>query len=370
MPTELEELVGFLGAPQPHIRQIALENVIGYSAHQPAIFKTEGLKPVKDLKALVGSTVANTKNALTCLVNLSSDPNVLNLLAADITFIGLLLKLITTPLPVPPNAPKDLRKPPEAPPAAELGSMLLANLAKHDTFPAKILEMKKSKIEGISQGEMAMDQLMDCFVRGEKDWDYLAYVFADVSRIPQGRKYFITPRSYDSVIPMSKLVVFTEHPSDLRRRGIASTIKNACFDLPTHSSFLSPTQINLLPYLLSPLMGPEEYPEDEMSKLPEDLQLLPPTKKREPEVDILTTHVESILLLATARSGREVLRDSGVYPVLREAHLAVKDEGFRDTIDRVVQVLMADEDPHDPDPEARVLEVEVDEDSDKVIEIL
>jgi len=169
---------------------------------------------------------------------------------------------------------------------------------------------------------------------------------------------------------MSKLVVFTEHPSDLRRRGIASTIKNACFDLPTHSSFLSPTQINLLPYLLSPLMGPEEYPDDEMSKLPEDLQLLPPTKRRDPKVDILTTHVESILLLATARSGREVLRESGVYPVLREAHLAVESEGFREVVDRVVQVLMADEDPYDPDPEARVLEVEESEDDGKVVEIL
>jgi len=121
-------------------------------------------------------------------------------------------------------------------------------------------------------------------------------------------------------------------------------------------------------------MGPEEYPDDEMSKLPEDLQLLPPTKKRDPEVDILTTHVESVLLLATARSGREALRGNGVYPVLREAHLAVEDEGFRDAVDRVVQVLMADENPQDPDPEARVLEVEEeekgDDDDDKVVEIL
>lgn len=61
--------------------------------------------------------------------------------------------------------------------------MLLANLAKHDGFPEKILGMKKEKVQGISQGEMAMDQLMDCFVRGEKEWDYLAYVFADVSRV-------------------------------------------------------------------------------------------------------------------------------------------------------------------------------------------
>lgn len=172
---------------------------------------------------------------------------------------------------------------------------------------------------------------------------------------------------------MSKLVVFTEHSSDLRRRGIASTIKNACFDLPMHSAFLSATQINLIPYLLSPLMGPEEYPEDESSKLPEELQLLPQTKKRDPDPEVLKTHVESILLLATTRSSRDILRENSVYPVLREAHLAVEDDGFREAVDRVVQVLMADEDPRDPDPEATGLTVEEEEEEDeddRVIEIL
>ena len=61
--------------------------------------------------------------------------------------------------------------------------MLLANLAKHSGFPRGILEIQKTPVEGISKGERAMDQLMDCFVRGEKEWDYLAYVFADVSRV-------------------------------------------------------------------------------------------------------------------------------------------------------------------------------------------
>lgn len=222
-----------------------------------------------------------------------------------------------------------------------------------------------------------MDQLMDCFVRGTSEWDYLAYVFADVSRTPEGRKYFITKQPYDSVIPMAKLVVFTEHTSPLRRRGIASTIKNACFDLPTHSAFLSPEEINLLPYILSPLMGSEEYPDEEMTKLPEELQLLPPAKQREKEVDILTTHVESILLLATARSGRVVLRENSVYPVLREAHLAVEEEGFREAVDRTVQVLMADENLEDPDPEGKALKDEKqegggddDDDEDMVVEIL
>lgn len=40
-----------------HTGYVALENVLGYSAHQPAVFKAEDLKPVNDLKALVGTTV-------------------------------------------------------------------------------------------------------------------------------------------------------------------------------------------------------------------------------------------------------------------------------------------------------------------------
>ena len=107
---------------------------------------------------------------------------VLSHLATDTAFIELVLKLITTPL----DGPRAKDAPAVAtttPPAAELGSMLLANLAKHGGFPRRILEMQKAPVEGMSKGENSMDQLMDCFVRGEKEWDYLAYVFADVSRV-------------------------------------------------------------------------------------------------------------------------------------------------------------------------------------------
>jgi len=77
------------------------------------------------------------------------------------------------------------------------------------------------------------------------------------------------------------------------------------------------------------------------------------------------------LLLATKRSSREILREMSVYPVLREAHLVVEDDDFREAVERVVQVLMVDEDPGDPDPEARGLKVEdVDDEDDKVMEIL
>ncbi|KAF8473158.1 hypothetical protein BDZ91DRAFT_770467 [Kalaharituber pfeilii] len=375
MPTQLEELVGFLGSPSPHIKQIALDNLVGYSAHQPVIFKPEGLKPIEDLKALVGASPHNSKNALTVLVNLSSDPSVLALLVNDPEFVELLMSRIT-----------DLTFS-----GADLVAMLLANMAKHDSFPATILSLKRKvstgpagKGEGVSSSTSAMDQLMDCFVKGsgkrlnkEANFDYLSYFFADVSRAPQGRKYFITRQAYDDVIPISKLIVFTEHESDLRRQGVASTIKNACFEVSAHPSFLAEDEINLLPYILLPLMGPEEYFEEETNSLPLDLQFLPPTKRRDPSSVILTTHLESLLLLATTRSAREHMRKMGVYPVLREAHLAVDDDEVREAVDRVVQVLMAEEDPGDPDPELKVRELrtmeeeeEDDSEDDKVVEII
>jgi hypothetical protein len=73
MPTELEEvsegrtrshhrlqsltfrnqLVGFIAHPNPQVRALAIENLVPYSTAEPAVFKTEQLQPVKNLRILV-----------------------------------------------------------------------------------------------------------------------------------------------------------------------------------------------------------------------------------------------------------------------------------------------------------------------------
>lgn len=72
--------------------------------------------------------------------------------------------------------------------------------------------------------------------------------------------------------------------------------------------------------------------------MPEDLQLLPPDKTREPDILTLMTHIESLLLLTTTRAGREQMRTSKVYPIIRETHLHVEDDDITDVCDRLVQV--------------------------------
>ena len=113
--------------------------------------------------------------------------------------------------------------------------------------------------------------------------------------------------------------------------------------LPTHPVLLSSTGIDILPYILLPLAGPEEFAESENDQLLEELQYLGEDKKREADKEIMKTHLETLLLLTSTREGRDELREKGVYLIVREVHLAVEDEGVREGCERLVQVLMRDE---------------------------
>ncbi|KAJ4349610.1 Protein hgh1 [Didymosphaeria variabile] len=384
MPTELEELVEFLHHGNTQIRQVAAEHLVGYSQADLPLFKRSQLEPVKDLKLLVKDYGPIAKNALTILINISHDGEVLKSLANDDAFLETLLSRITN------------KKEPNANEIA----MLLANMAKDDSLQ-RVLELRRDIPKELSKSEWAMDQLMDCFVKGaeggynkDADYDYLAYFFADLSKFPKGREYMTTPQAHDSdIIPLTKLQVFTSHASHIRRLGVASTIKNCAFHVPAHQTLLSnlnpdptlpPPHIgaNLLPYLLLPLMGPEEYSDEDTEGMLDELQLLEPDKEREKDIEVMKTHLETLLLLSTTAEGRNVMRQIKVYPIVRECHLHVEDEGVREACDRVVQIIMRNEEGEEGEiPEGAVgaagadagrmveLKDENEDDDDQIVEI-
>lgn len=362
MPTELEELVSFLHSPQPAVVQIALDNLVGYStgAHQQ-VFSYDNYEAIKDLKTISkGSSKTMVNQSITILANLCDDLTMRNLIVEDEEYLKFLVSSILNI--------KNTN--------ADLMCILLTNLAKND-FINKILEFTielSEEQKKIFKSNQAIDCLMDCFVKGYDrklneyaNYDYLSYFFADLSRYKQGRTYFITEQEYDQVVPLSKVLVFTEKYDDkIRREGVASTIKNSLFDTNSHMKLLNDEKINLLPFILLPLAGPEEIDEDEMFELPEELQLLPSDKKREPISGIICIHLESLLLLCTTKQGREYLREKQVYVIVRELHKAMDVEEVADLCDRVVQMLKRDEAPDSKEIE----EIESDSDDEKIVEIL
>ncbi|KAK3069725.1 Protein hgh1 [Teratosphaeriaceae sp. CCFEE 6253] len=348
-------------------KSIATENLVGYSTTQPSLFKRNQLEPVRDLKLLIKDYVPIAKNALTILVNISEDGEVLKSLAEDDAFLEQLLKRVTD----------------QKEQNANEKCMLLANLGKSPSIK-KLLTLKREVPKPLSTSPIAIDQLLDCFVKGSEasynkhaDFDYLSYLFADIAKEEAGRKHFLAPRKEDvNVVPLTKLVVFTEHKSTIRRRGVANTIKNCAFNVHDHERLLADQAddgVGILPYLLLPLMGDEEYSDEDTEGMLDECQLLPPDKAREKEADIMCTHLDTLLLLTTSKEGRRKLRDVQVYPIVRELHLQVADEEVREGCDRLVQVLMRDEEGEgDAEPGAdvpRVQEIEEDED-DQIVDVL
>lgn len=82
-----------------------------------------------------------------------------------------------------------------------------------------------------------------------------------------------------------------------------------------------------------------------MDSLPEVCQYLGEEHVQERDVKILKMHLETLFLLSTRGGveGARLVRESGTYPVVRELHLDVEDEGVRRGCERLVDVLMGDE---------------------------
>jgi hypothetical protein len=251
---------------------------------------------------------------------------------------------------------------------ADLVCMLLSNLAKSPRidrlFGLQVLAVTGMREKGV------LGQLMEVFVLGEdKKWnghatfDFLANVWGDITRVSSCISTNCSFRRGENIywrrLLMWLVIIRFSHccnipyplPSFVGRGlqmpssnpPVASDYRNSCFDTSSHTVLLDANQINLLPALLLPLSTAEEFPEDDSENIPMELQLLPGSHKREESNKIICAHLESLLLLTTTFPGREMMRKNGVYPVIRRLHEEVEDEEVRATVERLVNVLMRDE---------------------------
>ncbi|POS85809.1 hypothetical protein EPUL_001066, partial [Erysiphe pulchra] len=363
---ELSHLISFISHGNSQIRQSALALLVPFSCKDPVIFKSDQLLPVRNLIALVRDYKQISKNALIILMNLSPDAEIQELLASDKGLFKTLLSQLADPT---------------EPNVLEI-TMLLANLSKNHKFKTKFLDQNFVIEPAIFTGK-PIDFILDLLVKGDSDsknqasnYDHLAYIFSDLTMLIEVRKHLLTLQPYDQVIPLCKLVVFTSHESKIRRLGVACTIKNVCFEVKSHRILLDSSKngIGLLPYLLLPLMGCEEYDMDETEGMLEECQFLPPSKKREESTEIMTIYLESLILLTTTKASRDYLRKVKVYPIVRELHLSIESQSVRDACDRLVNILMRD-DEEDKDSGIESTPIDLnekpqdnDDDEDKIVE--
>lgn len=199
------------------------------------------------------------------------------------------------------------------------------------------------------------EELLEAFVStdGESsNRDHLGFVFSNLSQLISVRRWFLdkTASRIQKMFPF-----LTLETSTTRKHGAVGTLRNCCFEMD-HNEWLLGPEVDILPRLLYPLMGPEELDEDEMEKLPLDLQYLGTDKQRERSPEIRKMLIEALTQLCATRECRKVIKDSGAYYVLRELH---KTELCRPVVvacENLVDILISDE----PEPGMENLkEVEV-----------
>eukprot|EP00842_Homolaphlyctis_polyrhiza_P005245 jgi/Hompol1/5721/HPOL_002038-RA len=273
-------------------------------------------------------------DALSALINLSSDIGVVGVMSRD----DFLTELIVASKLLPPNQPKS--------------STQTATTAATDAAASQ----QQTTTHRI-------DNLLEIFVRGETskynpsaNFHFLAGVFANLSTTPQGCEFFLSRSTVDNTLRLSKIVVFTQHSDVMRRGGSVSTIKNCCFGASVADmgqDILFGEELGLLVQILLPLSGSEDYTDEEMDGMPDELQFLESTKQREPDQKIRLMLVEILVLLTSTRFGRDVLRSIKAYPVVQKLHLVERSEEIQIAIETFVNMIMRDEADHATDEAAR-----------------
>ncbi|XP_044636867.1 protein HGH1 homolog [Equus asinus] len=348
---EAAKLLPFLApGARADLQTAAARHVLALTGSGPGRTLLAGQEAL--LRALVelaaAPAPAPARDAARALVNLAADPGLHEpLLAAEPRLPARLLGRALDPQW----------------PWAEEAAAVLANLSR-EPAPCAALMAALAAAEPEESGlERLVRALCTPGYNGHAPLHYLGPVLSNLSQRPAARAFLLDPNR----CVVQRLLPLTQYPdSSVRRGGVVGTLRNCCFEHRHHEWLLGP-EVDVLPHLLLPLAGPEDFSEEEMERLPVDLQYLLPDKQREPDPDIRKMLIEAIMLLTATAPGRQQVRDQGAYLILRELHTWEPEPDVRATCEKLIQVLIGDEPERGME---NLLEVQVPEDVEEQLQQL
>eukprot|EP00794_Sanderia_malayensis_P014063 gene14063-15529_t len=215
---------------------------------------------------------------------------------------------------------------------------ILCNLTRNDKGCCKVL----SCVEELNN-DVTFVNFFDAFCNPKHnsytELPHIGLFLSNLTTTRKARNVFFDKES--GIIP--RLLPYTQHrESNIRRSAAVRMLRNISFETDKHEWLLS-KEIDILPHLLLPLAGPEEFIDDEMDQLPLDLQYLPSDKQRESDPKIRCMLIETLLQFCSRKLGRNYLKDNGVYLIMRELHKNEDQENVILVLEQLIQILIGDE---------------------------
>jgi hypothetical protein len=320
---ETEVVPFLLPSARTDLRTVAVQYFLGLTGGQDGRrFIAEHSRYLKLIVDVIDDEqLAIAKDAYLSIVNLATEPDVAKLILDLPIAQHLLHQLLASAL--------DTGRVDRG-----IACMALSNLSRPESNATMIADFMAN------DPDLSIYQVIDVFCKDDSHTvDYLAPFLSNLTQVHSVRTLLM---SKDRCVLQRLLPYIGFEKSLTRRGGIVGAIRNCCFQTEFHQWLLS-NQVDILPRLLLPLAGPEEFDDDDMEKLPEDLQYLNAGKQREADADIRRMLVEAINQLCALQPCRQYIKDKNAYVILRELHNWEQDDANLVAIEKLISVLISDE---------------------------
>lgn len=320
--TEVSELRSFL-RPETRVdvKSGAVDCVLGLSANRDGC-QFLGSRPdlLRAMLALTSDpSISIVKDVYFTFINLSAEESLHQGLVSELDFLPLLCQNLLDP----------------SFPFSDQICTILSNLSRSDRTCPAVYQVLQEKV-----GLFKLVEIFCCENFNPKaTLDFIGPLLSNLSQLPEAREEIL---DRDRCV-VQRLLPFTQFEGSVTRRGgVIGTLRNLCFNHKHHEWLLS-EDVDILPFLLLPLAGPEELSDEENEGLPLDLQYLPEDKRRESDPDLRKMLLETLLLLCATSGGRCSLKSKQVYPLMREFHRWEENDEVKNAAEKLIQVLIGDE---------------------------
>jgi len=326
---ELQELAQFLEMDtRSDVKAFAVQTVLGLTGTPEGI---SSIAQVPDLipklvQLLSDTEVAIAKDVSRALINLTADEIMaMRMLKSNTNSI------VKGVFSIIENQASHLADP---------ASMILSNLTRDSACCKLVLQQIDNEKIGVEKIVFIMCQ--EGYNKHGADLRYLGPVLSNISQLAEGRQQIL---DHEKCV-VQRLLPFTEYKSSIvKRGGIVGTLKNCCFVHQEHP-WLMGEEVDLVPRLLLPLAGPtpDSFDDEDIDKLPLELQYLDEDKEIEEDDDIRKMLLEALNQLCCTKQGRIIMREKNVYIILRELHKVEKNKQVLLSCENIVDILIKTED--------------------------
>lgn len=338
----MRELLGMLRAPNPlSVRKGACEAVLGLTGTREGLSMLAQCEGVPSLSRLIGDgSAAVGELGVKCLINLSADAEYCPLVCvqggvvagcmdclrdADCPYRHTCLMLLCNVASREEGCARIMQAPLQQGMASSAGAVVASAAspgagggAGATPAPAPCQGLHLRRLIQLFLQPVAAKAAAPCATTAAVDtFEYAGSVLASVSQRQDARALLLEPDRRILPILFPQLAA----PSAVRRRGVAGTLRNCCFETsPEALEYMLSPNVDLATALLTPLAGPALYAPDETQGMHASLAGARASKTREVDPSVRLCLVEALRLLTGTRTGRDHLRKCRAYYVLRAFH--------------------------------------------------